>query len=149
MIGKKIVCMRKHAEINCLPQRCIWKKLSAETTYVMQDLGNLKKNCLHSRSGGTKLASAQSTVEKISCLPEITIPSPPGKIMVRPLREMIMTTCENYSDKIWSSNMESDLWKWCLFKCFFGWLIFVTFWGWLQKLGLIEKREDQERGGGG
>ena len=35
--------MRKNAEINCLPQRCIWKKLSAETTYVMQDLGNLKK----------------------------------------------------------------------------------------------------------
>ena len=43
MIGKKIVCMRKNAEINCLPQRSIWKKLSAETTYVMQDLGNLKK----------------------------------------------------------------------------------------------------------
>ena len=43
MIGRKIVCMRKNAEINCLPQRCIRKKLSAETTYVMQDLGNLKK----------------------------------------------------------------------------------------------------------
>ena len=42
MIGKKVVCMRKNAEINCLPQRRIWKKLSAKTTYVMQDLGNLK-----------------------------------------------------------------------------------------------------------
>ena len=40
VIGKKIVCMRKNGEINCLPQRCSWKKLSAETTYVMQDLGN-------------------------------------------------------------------------------------------------------------
>ena len=40
---KKIVCMRKNAEINCLLQRSIWKKLSAEITYVMQDLGNLKK----------------------------------------------------------------------------------------------------------
>ena len=76
-IGKKIVCMRKNAEINCLLQRCIWKKLSAETTYAMQDLGNFKKNCLHSRSGGKKLASAQSMMEKISCLPEITIP--PGE----------------------------------------------------------------------
>ena len=35
--------MSKNAEINCLPQRYIWKKLSAETTYVMQDLENLKK----------------------------------------------------------------------------------------------------------
>ena len=43
MIGKKIVCIRKNAEINCLPHRCIFKKLSAETTYVMQDLGNIKK----------------------------------------------------------------------------------------------------------
>ena len=75
---EKIVCMRKNAEINCLPQRCIWKKSSAETTYVMQDLGNLKKNCLHSRSGGKKLASAQSMVEKISCLLEITIPPLPS-----------------------------------------------------------------------
>ena len=59
------------------------KKLSAETTYVMHDLGNFKKNCLHSRSGGKKLASAQSMVEKISCLPEITIPRG-GEIMVCP-----------------------------------------------------------------
>ena len=82
MIGEKIVCMRKNAEINCLPQRYIWKKLSAETTYVMQDLGNLKKlsaqpewrkkTCKCSIDGG-----------KISCLPEITIP-PREKIMVRP-----------------------------------------------------------------
>ena len=43
MNGKKIVCMRKNAEINCVPQRCIWKKLSAETTNVMEDLGNFKK----------------------------------------------------------------------------------------------------------
>ena len=64
MIGKRIVGMRKNAEIKCLPQRCIWKKLSAETTYVIQGLGNLKTYCLHSRSGGKKLASAQSMVEK-------------------------------------------------------------------------------------
>ena len=64
VIGKKIVCMRKNAEVNCLPQRYIWKKLSAETTYVMQDLRNFKKNCLHSLSGGKKLANSQSMVEK-------------------------------------------------------------------------------------
>ena len=40
---EKIVCMRKTAEINCLPQRCIWKKLSAETTPVVRNVGNLKK----------------------------------------------------------------------------------------------------------
>ena len=87
MIGKKFVCMRKNAKINCLPQRCIWKKLPAETIYVMQDFGNLKKNCLHSRSGGKKFASAQSMMEKISCLLNHVTPLPPpgGEIMVRPL----------------------------------------------------------------
>ena len=89
MNGKKIVRMRKNAEINCLPQRCIWKKLSAETTYVMQDLGNLEKYCLHSRSGGKKLASAQSMVEK-NVLPPRNHDGGGGgrggwKIMVRPL----------------------------------------------------------------
>ena len=49
MIGEKIVCIRKNAEIHFLPQRCIWKKLSAEITYVMQDLGNLKKNVCTAR----------------------------------------------------------------------------------------------------
>ena len=76
MIGKKIVCMRKNAEINCLPQRCIRKKLSAETTYVMQDLGNLRK-IVCTAGVEEKLASAQSMAEKISCLLEITIPPPP------------------------------------------------------------------------
>ena len=42
LIGKKVVCMRKIAQINCLPQ----------TTPVMRDLGNLKK------------MSAQSVEEK-------------------------------------------------------------------------------------
>ena len=36
-----------------------------------------KKKCLHNRSGGKKLASGQSMVEKISCVLEITIPPPP------------------------------------------------------------------------
>ena len=48
----KIVCMRKNA-IVC-PRGASEKKLSAETIYVMQDLGNLKKNCLHNLSGGKK-----------------------------------------------------------------------------------------------
>ena len=30
-IGKKIVCVRKIAEINCLSHRCIRKKLSAQS----------------------------------------------------------------------------------------------------------------------
>ena len=77
MIGKKIVCMRKNAEINCLRQKCIWKKLSAETTYVMQDLGNFKK-VVCTAGVEEKLASTQSMVEKISCLLEIMIP-PGGK----------------------------------------------------------------------
>ena len=75
-IMKKIVCMRKNAKINCLPQRCIWKKLFAETTYVMQDLGNLKKLFAHP-GWRKKLAYAQSMVEK-NFLLEITIP-PRGK----------------------------------------------------------------------
>ena len=79
VIGKKIVGMRKSAEINCLPQRCIWKKLSAETTYVMQDLGNIKKIACTAGVEEKKLASAQSIVEKISCLLEITIPPSPGE----------------------------------------------------------------------
>ena len=60
---EKIVCMRKIAEINYLPQRCIQKKLSAEATPVMGNLGNLKKNCLHSELR-KKFASAQSMLEK-------------------------------------------------------------------------------------
>ena len=80
----KIVCMRKNAEINCLPQRYIWKKLSAETTYVMQDLGNLKKNCLHSRSGGKNLQVLNRWWKKFPVSQKSRY-SPPGeKIMVRP-----------------------------------------------------------------
>ena len=63
---EKIVCMRKIAKINCLHQRCIWEKLSAETTLVMQNLGILK-NCLNGR--GKNFASTQLMVEKISCQP--------------------------------------------------------------------------------
>ena len=71
---KQIVC----------PRGASGKKLSAETTYVMQDVGNLEKNCLHSRSGGKKLASVQSMVEKNS-LPPRNQDTPTGeKIMVRP-----------------------------------------------------------------
>ena len=48
--------------------------------------GELKKNCLHSRSGGKKLASAQSMVEKNFLPPRNhNTPSPLGKIMVCPL----------------------------------------------------------------
>ena len=78
MIGKKIVCMRKNAEINCLTQWCIWKKLSAGTTYVMQDLGILKKIVCTAEVEEKKLASAQSMVEKSSCFLESTI-LPGGK----------------------------------------------------------------------
>ena len=83
MIGKKIVCMRKNAEINCLPQRCIWKKLSAETTYVMQDLGNLKKIVCTARVEEKNLQALNRWWKKNSCLLKITIPG--GQIMVRPL----------------------------------------------------------------
>ena len=66
MIGKKIVCMRKNAEIKCLPQG---KKLSAETTYVMNDLENFlkklpaqpewkEKTCKRSVDGGKKISAS-------------------------------------------------------------------------------------------
>ena len=48
VIEKKNVCRRKNAEINCLPRGASQKKLSAETIPIMRDLGNFKKNCLHS-----------------------------------------------------------------------------------------------------
>ena len=83
MIGKKIVCMRKNAEINCLPQRCIWKK------YLhcgMQDLVNIKKlsaqpewrkkTCKRSIDGGKNFLSPRNHDYP---------PSPGGEIMVRPL----------------------------------------------------------------
>ena len=76
--------MRKNAEINCLPQRCIKKKLSAETTYAMQDLGNLKKLSAQSE-WRKKVASAQSMVKKNFLPPRNHDTSPRGGIMVRPL----------------------------------------------------------------
>ena len=67
----------KNSEINCLPKGCIWKKLSAGTTPVMRDFGNFKK-IVCAVSGGKKSASAQSMMEKISCLLEIEISPSPG-----------------------------------------------------------------------
>ena len=81
-IGKKIVCMRKSAEINCLHQRCIRKKLSAEATPVMRNLGNLKK-IVFTVSGGKDFESAQSMAEK-NFLPPGNDDAPRGKIMVGP-----------------------------------------------------------------
>ena len=78
MIGKKIVCMRKNAEINCLPQSCIWKKLSAEATFVMQDLGNFKKIVCTAGVKEKDLQALNRWWKKFSCLLEITIP-PRGK----------------------------------------------------------------------
>ena len=75
--------MRKIAEINCLPQRCIRKKISAEAIPVMGNLGNFNKNCLHSESGGKKFVSAQSMVEK-NILPPGNHDTPGEKVMVRP-----------------------------------------------------------------
>ena len=69
--------MRKNAEISCLTQRCIWKKLSAETTYVMQDLGNLKK-IVCTAGVEEKLASAQPMVEK-NFIPPRNHATPPHK----------------------------------------------------------------------
>ena len=59
MIGKKIVCMRKNAEINCLPQRCIWKKLSAETTCVIVVLSHGKLDLSFFFMAGPKSANLQ------------------------------------------------------------------------------------------
>ena len=73
VIGKKIVCMRKNAEINCQPQRCIWKKLSAETTYVMQDLENFLKIVCTAGVEEKNLQALNRWWRKISCLPVITI----------------------------------------------------------------------------
>ena len=83
MIGKKYSLHEKNAEINCLPQRCIRKKLSAETTYFIQDLGNLKKIDYTAGVEEKTLQALSRWWKKLSCLLEITIP-PPGEIMVRP-----------------------------------------------------------------
>ena len=69
MIGEKTCLHEKNAEINCLSQRCIWKKLVCRNHLCYAIFGAFKKNCLHSRSGGKKLASAQSMVEKNFLLP--------------------------------------------------------------------------------
>ena len=88
---EKIVCMRKNAEINCLPQKCIWTKIVCRDYLCHARFGEFKKeNCLHSPEWRKKLASAQSMVEKNSFLLAITIPLPPpaGEIIVLPLIEI-------------------------------------------------------------
>ena len=78
----------KNADINCL------KKIFAETTPVMRDLGNLKEIVCRV-SGRKKFASAELMVEKISCLLEITI-SPGGNnglsLNPRPLKVFFIHT---------------------------------------------------------
>ena len=85
VIGKKIVCMRKNAEINCLLQGCIWQKIVCRDHLFYARFGEFEKNCLHSRSGGKKLASAQSMVEK-NFLPLRNHDTPWGKNNGPPLR---------------------------------------------------------------
>ena len=81
MIGEKN-CLhdKKNAKINCLPQRCIWKKLSAETTYVMQDLGNFKK--IVCTAGVEEKACKRSVDGGKKFLPPRNHSTPRGKIMV-------------------------------------------------------------------
>ena len=86
MIGKKIVCMRKNGEINCLPQRCSWKKIVCRDHLCYARFGKFKKKIVcTARVEEKKLASAQSMVEK-NFLPPRNHDTPRGKIMVRPLR---------------------------------------------------------------
>ena len=64
VIGKKIVCMRKHAEINCLPQRCVWEKNVCRDHLCYARFGEFIKNickagveekaCKRSIDGGKK-----------------------------------------------------------------------------------------------
>ena len=59
---KRIVCMRKNAEINCLPQRCIWEKIVCRGQLCYARFGEFKqivctarveeKTCKHSIDGG-------------------------------------------------------------------------------------------------
>ena len=77
-MGNKIVCMRKIAEIKLSAPEVHLKKLSAETTPVMGDLGNLKKNCPRI-SGGKKFAYAQSMMEKHFLPPRNHDPPSGGK----------------------------------------------------------------------
>ena len=86
---EKNCLLRKNAEINCLPKRYIWKKIVCRNHLCYARFGEFKKNCLHSQSGGKKLASAQSMVEKISCLPEITIPPSRGKNNGQSLKRLL------------------------------------------------------------
>ena len=76
---KKNCLHEKNAEINCLPQRCIWKKVVCRDHLCYARFGEfkIKKKLSAQPKWRKKLASAQSMVEKISCLLEITIPPPP------------------------------------------------------------------------
>ena len=81
---EKNCLLRKNAEINCLPKRYIWKKLSAETTYVMQDLGNLKKIVCTARVEEKNLQALNQWWKKFPASQKSRYPPPGGKIMVRP-----------------------------------------------------------------
>ena len=77
MIGKKIVCIRKNAEINCLPQTCIWKKIVCRDHLRHAKFGEFEKRLSAQPEWKKKLASAQSMVEKNFLPPRNH--DPPGK----------------------------------------------------------------------
>ena len=73
---KKIVCIRKNAEINCLPQRCIWKKLVRRDHLRYAGFGGFLKKLSAQPEWRKKRASAQSMVEK-NFLPPKNHDTPP------------------------------------------------------------------------
>ena len=77
MIGEKIVRMRKIAEMNCLPQRYIWKKIVCRDHLCYARFGELKKNCLHSPSGGKNLQALNRWWKKFPASQKSRYP--PGK----------------------------------------------------------------------
>ena len=84
--------MRKNAEINCLPQRCIWKKFVCRDHLCNARFGEFKKNCLYSRSEGKPLASIQSMVKK-NFLPSRNHDTPGGRANTRPSLKIKVSIC--------------------------------------------------------
>ena len=77
VIGKKIVCMRKNAEINCLPKGASGKIVCRDYLRYAR-FGEFLKKLSAQPEWRKKLAALNRWWRKISCLLEITIPPAGG-----------------------------------------------------------------------
>ena len=80
VIGKKIVCMRKNAEINCLPKRCIWRKIICRDHLCYARFGELKKKVVCTAGLEEKsLQVLNRWWKKLSASQKSLYPPPPAK----------------------------------------------------------------------